>query len=121
MQQIIGYPLTIAFYSEEVTLEELLPYSPQLSLIWYELGQKLGLDTENLDTIKFAIGSLEGRYLKMLEIWLSTEGPCNWEIFLNALKICQSRSNVEQEVANDIYNVLSIKVLTLSFKICLLN
>lgn len=100
----------VAFYSEEVTLEELLPYITQLSIIWYELGQRLGLDTANLDTVKYAIGTVEGRCQKMLEMWMSSEGPHNWETFLNALKSGQSRSNTEHQVADDIYNVRSIKV-----------
>ena len=112
MNDIIN--IYVAFYSEEVTLEELLPYVTQLSITWYELGQRLGLETAKLDTVKFAIGTMDGRCQKMLEMWVSTEDASynNWRTFLNALK--QSRSNAEQQVANEIYNVRSIKVCSCS-------
>ena len=101
---------------DEVTLEELLPYTDKLSITWYELGQRLGLDTERLDTIKLAIGTLEGRCQKMLEIWVDGNSPPehNWDTFLNALKNGQSRSSINHQVADDIYNILSIKVANYS-------
>jgi len=108
---IIHKYIYLAFYSEEVTLEELLPYTTQLSFTWYELGQRLGLDSAKLNTVKFAIGTLEGRCQKMLEMWMSSEELGHtWETFLNALKTGQSRSSIDYQVADEIYNVHSIKV-----------
>lgn len=48
----------------------------------------------------------------MLEMWMSSEGPPehNWKTFLNALKIGRSRSIIECQIADDIYNAHSIKV-----------
>ena len=99
----------IAFYSEEITIDEILPYNTRLSPAWYEVGQRLGLDSTRLDTIQFAIGSMEGRCQKMLEMWLSLEGPPrrNWETFISALKGGQSTD----KLADEIYNQHSIKVL----------
>ena len=100
----------LAFYLEEVALNELSAYTEKLSFIWYELGLRLGLDAGKLDTINLAIGDHEERCLKMLELWKETEGPVphNWESFLNALR--SGQSDIEHSIANDIYNSFSIKV-----------
>ena len=101
--------LCIAFYSQEIMFEELSPYLTQLSFHWYELGQRLGLDSAKLDTIKFAIGTAEGRCHRMLKLWLNPEDSPRptWETFFTALK--GGQSNTEYQVADDIYNPRSVK------------
>ena len=109
----------IAFYSQEVTFEELSPYITQLSFVWYELGQRLGLDPAKLDTIKFAIGTAEGRCQRMLELWLNPEDSPRptWESLFTALK--GGQSNAEFQVADDIYNPRSVKVSINQISYCL--
>jgi len=102
--------LFTAFYLEEVSLDELSLYTGKLSFVWYELGQRLGLDAGKLDTINLAIGDQEGRCVKMLQMWKEADGrtPRNWESFLSALR--GGQTDIEHSIANDIYNAYSIKV-----------
>ncbi|XP_065917723.1 uncharacterized protein [Dysidea avara] len=100
-----------AFYSQEISLDELSIYSGKLSFVWYELGVRLGLDTGKLDTINLAIGDQEGRCMKMLQMWKESSGPVppNWESFLNALR--SGQTDIEHSIANEIYNAYSIKTV----------